>query len=196
MSLERIKANILEQANTEAERLLKGTEEGLGLKLSRAKTSLREEMERRLAALDRELQEENSRALSALRAQNQLKLLEIKNQIVEDIFQKVLEHLLSLPTQEYLAHLEGWLNRLEIKEKAYLRLSPEDSKRVGQDLVRKINFSRRSEILLLDPDTAPIKGGFILRTKRFEIDHSLETFLKHLKEELTPELARELFGSP
>ena len=195
MTLERIKAHILEQAKTEAERLLKGTEEGLELKLSRAGVSLREEMERKLAALDQELQEENSRALSRLRAQNHLKLLELKNQIIEAIFQQVLDRLLSLPVKEYLALLEGWLNRLELKERSHLRLSSKDTNRIGQELVKRINSSRKREILFLDSETAPIKGGFILRTKRFEIDLSLETFLKQLKEELTPELARELFGT-
>src|SRR3989338_3751687 len=100
MTLGRIKAHILEQAKTEAERLIEGTREGLKLRLSRARASLGEEMEGRLAALDQKLQEENAFALSRLRAQNHLKLLELKNQIVEGIFHRVLEHLLSLPTQD------------------------------------------------------------------------------------------------
>ncbi|MDI6760565.1 MAG: V-type ATP synthase subunit E [Candidatus Brocadiaceae bacterium] len=202
MTLERIKAHILEQAKTEAERLIEGTREGLELRLSRARVSLRKEMEGRLAALDHKLQEENAFALSRLRAQNHLKLLELKNQLVEGIFHRVLEHLLSLPAQEYLELLEGWLNRLELRERAYLRLSPEDTNRIGEELVNKINSSRKagappgisSEVLFLDTDTAPIKGGFILRTRKFEIDHSVETFLKQLKEDLTPKLAEELFG--
>ncbi len=195
MSLERIKVHILGQAKTEADRLLKATEEGLELKLSRTRASLKEDTEKRLAALDQELQEENLRNLSRLRAQNHLKLLELKNRIIEGIFQQVLEHLLSLPAQEYLALLEGWLNRLEIKEKTYLSLSPGDTERLGEKLVNRINSSRKTELLFLDPHAAPIRGGFILKTKKFEIDHSLETFLKQLKEELTPELARLLFGT-
>lgn len=195
MSLEHIKAHILEQAKSEAERLLKAAKEGLELKLSRAKVSLKEEMEGRLAALDQELQEENAHALSELRAQNRLKLLELKNQIIEGIFQRVLKHLLSLSTEEYLALLEGWLNLIELKEKAYLRLSSEDAKRIGQELVERINSTRKVELLFLDPNPVPIKGGFILKTKNFEIDHSLETFIRRLKEELTPELAKELFGA-
>ncbi len=194
MSLERIKAHILEQAKSEAEQLLKAAKEGLELRLSRARTSFREEMERRLNALDKELKEENTRALSALRVKNQLKLLELKNQLIEDIFQRVLNHLLSLPAEDYLALLEGWINRLELKEKSYLRLSPEDAKRIGQELVRRINSSKKGEILSLDPEPAPIKGGFILKTKKFEIDNSVETVLKQLKETSIPELAKELFG--
>lgn len=195
MSLERIKSHILEQAKTEAERLLKGTREGLELKLSSARASLRQEMEKRLAALDQKLQEENSHTLARLRAQNHLRLLELRNQILEGIFQQVFDQLLSLPVKKYLALLEGWLDRLELKEKSYLRLSPEDAHRIGEELVKRINSARKRELLLLDPDTAPIKGGFILRTKKFEIDHSLETFLRQLREELTPDLARELFGT-
>lgn len=195
MSLEHIKVHILEQAKGEAERILKTAREGLELRLSSTRTSLREEMDKRLATLDQELREENARILTALRAQKQLRLLGLKNQIIEELFQQVLEHLLGLPTEEYLALLEGWLSRLELRERAYLRLSPQDTQRIGEELVRRINSSRKVEMLFLDSTPAPIKGGFILRTRKFEIDHSLETFLRQLREELTPELAREIFGT-
>jgi V/A-type H+-transporting ATPase subunit E len=195
VSLERIKAHILEQAKNEADRIVKTAREGLELRLSRARVSLKEEMERRLVALDQKLQEENAQALSELQARNQMRLLELKNQLIGDLFQRTLKHLLSLSTQEYLALLEGWLNRLEPKERAYLRLSPEDTARIGEELVKRVNSARKMDLLLLDPNPVPIKGGFILKTKKYEIDHSLETFIRHLKEELTPELAKELFGA-
>ncbi len=193
MSLERIRDHILQQAKDEAERLLKEAKERIEVKLLKARTSLKKELEERLTTLDQELQEENARALSALKAQNQLKLLELKNQLINRLFEQVLGHLLALSTENYLALLEGWLNKLDLKEKANLRLSPDDTRRIGEELVKRVNFSKKKEFLSLDPGPAAIKGGFIIRTKTFEIDHSLETFLGYLKEELSPEIAKGLF---
>lgn len=194
MPLERIKTHILEDAHKEAERLLKSAQEDLELKISRARASLQKEVERRLETLKKELQREKERFLFRLQANYNMELLRLKNEIIDGVFQDALEHILSLPEQDYLALLEGWLKKTEIPAKSELRLCERDLRRIGPELVRRINESAKKELLLLSDSPVDIKGGFILGTKNFEIDRGLDTLLSHLREECTPFVAAQLFG--
>lgn len=194
MPLEKIKTHILEDARREAERLLKATQEDLELKISRTRASLQKEVQKRLETLGGELQREKERSLFRLQANYNMELLRLKNKIIDAVFQDALEHILSLPEQDYLALLEGWLKKTEIPEKSELKLCDRDLRKVGPGLVRRINESAKKELLLLSHSPADIKGGFILRTKNFEIDRSLDALFGHLREEFTPFVAAQLFG--
>jgi V/A-type H+-transporting ATPase subunit E len=192
--LEKIKTHILEDARRETERLLKATQEDLELKISRTRASLQKEVQKRLETLGGELQKEKERSLFRLQAHYNMELLRLKNKTIDAVFQDALEHILSLPEQDYLALLEGWLKKMEIPEKSELKLCDRDLRKVGPGLVRRINESAKKELLLLSHSPADIKGGFILRTKNFEIDRSLDALLSHLREEFTPFVAARLFG--
>lgn len=194
MSLERVKAQILEDARKEAEALIRTAREGLQNKLERARLSLREDLEERLTLLSRELQEEKRRALSNLQASYDLELLSLKNHIIDRLLGQALDRILSLPRGEYLTLLESWLRNTNIREKAELRLSSRDMKDIGPELVKKINESVQADLLHLSTSPIDIRGGFVLVTKDFEVDRSLDTLLRHLREELAPVVAEKLFG--
>ncbi|MFQ5956149.1 MAG: V-type ATP synthase subunit E [Candidatus Brocadiales bacterium] len=194
MSLERIKTQIFEDANKEAERLVGAAQNGLARKLGREKLLLKEGFEKRLETLHKELQKEKEKTLSLLKVRYDQQILELKNGVIDRLFKEAIDGVLSLTREEYLALLGGWLDRLSIDEKVELELSNRDLRSIGPELVRRANESRKKDLFFLATSAANIKGGFVLKTKNFEIDRSLECVLDHLREELISEVAEKLFG--
>lgn len=194
MSLEKIKAQALEDARKQAEKLIEAAQSGLKMKLDREKLLLKEEFDKRLEALHRELQKEKEKTLSILKARYDRQILELKNDMIDRVFEGAMKAVLSLTRQEYLELLLGWLSRLRVDEKFELRLSAKDLRIVGPELVRRANEACGRDVFFLSTSTADIKGGFVLRAKNFEIDRSLEAVLSYLREELLPQVAEKLFG--
>ncbi|MCB7129580.1 MAG: V-type ATP synthase subunit E [Candidatus Brocadiales bacterium] len=194
MTLERINARLLEDARKEAERLVEVAGHGIKLKLDREKQLQKERLEKRLETLRKELEEEKGGNRSLLNARYKKQILESKNNIIDRLFQEAADSVLSLDRQEYLALLEEWLDRLSIDEKAELALSSKDLRGIGPELVRKANDSCSEDVLFLATSAADIKGGFILKTKTFEIDRSLECVLSQLREDPISEVVEKLFG--
>ncbi len=194
VSLERIKTRLLEDARKEAERLIEAAENGIRLKLDQEELSLKREVEGRLETLRRELREENERTLSRLKSGYDRQLLELKNKVIDRVLEEAMGNILSLSKQEYLALLEGWLKGLNIKEKAEVMLPNKDLRGVGPELVRMANESCGSDIFFLATSAVNIQGGFIVKTKNFEIDRSLECEANHLREEPILDVAEKLFG--
>lgn len=194
MTLERINARLLEDARKEAEGLIQAAESGLEMKLNREELSLKEGVEKGLNALRKELREKNEKTLSLLRSDYKKQILERKNGIIDRVFEEAIDGIVSLERQEYLALLEEWLERLKVEEKAELMLSNKDLRGVGPELVRKANDSCTEDIFSLATSAVNIRGGFILRTKGYEIDRSLECIISHLREEPLSDVAEKLFG--
>lgn len=174
--------------------MLGAAEHSLELKLNREKLLLQEELAGRVKTLKKELQEEKVKTLSLLRTRYNRQILELKNKIIDRLFQEATGGILTLTRQEYPAMLEEWLDRLGIDEKAELKLSSKDLKGVGPELVRKANDARGKNLFSLAASAVDIEGGFILKAKNFEIDRSLDCILGHLREDLTSEVAEKLFG--
>lgn len=194
MSLEKIKTQVLEDARKQAEKLIEAAQSGLTLKLDREKLLLKEGLDKRLEALRRELQTEKEKTLSIQKASYDQQILELKNKVIDRVFEGAMKGVLSLTRQEYLELLVGWLDRLRVGEKVELQLSARDLRIIGPELVRRANESCGKDIFFLSTTAANIKGGFILKAKNFEIDRSLEAVLGHLREELLPQVAEKLFG--
>ena len=52
-----------------------------------------------------------------------------------------------------------------------------DLKRITDDFIGSINKGRKAKIIL-NKTAIEIKGGFILKTKHYEIDYTLDTIVK------------------
>ena len=174
--------------------MIEVAEHGIKLKLDREKQLQKERLEKRLETLHKELEEEKEKNRSLLKARYNKQILESKNNIIDRLFQEAADSILSLDRQEYLALLEEWQDRLSIDEKAELTLSSKDLRGIGPELVRKANDSHSEDVLFLATTAADITGGFILKTKTFEIDRSLECVLSQLREDPISEVAEKLFG--
>ena len=116
-----------------------------------------------------------------------------KRQIIEEIFNAVVEKLKRLGPEEYACFMERLLQDA-VGTKSEV-LSPSEKESVfTEDFVKKLN-ARHGWKLTLGPKTARIAGGFLLKEKDYEtvVDWlSIKESIRHKEED---RIIAELFGN-
>ncbi|MFQ5714800.1 MAG: V-type ATP synthase subunit E [Candidatus Scalinduaceae bacterium] len=186
MSLKRIKNSILTDAKKEAERIIEDAKERLQERVRDEKSKIEEGLKEKYTRLGKKLEEDKKRELIEQRTNCRMELLGIKNNTIEEIFKKAEEKFIS--DEQYWRSMEKWLKG--INETGRILVSTRDSKRFNSEFINKIS---KKDNLVVDKKHIDIKGGFILKTGRFEIDRTLDTILGNLRIELEPLIAEKLF---
>jgi len=196
VSVDRIKTAILSEAGKEADRIREAGRKKADEKYRGAEHQLAERLRQRLQEAEQYQRDLANRAIIALRSQLSMELLTAKNELVDRVVDKALDSVVNLPSNGYRVLLMKWLKAAPQGEKGELLLNERDRKAFGQQLVTDLNRVRPKEAaLVLAQQTLPIRGGFVLRTARYEIDRTLDSTIAKLREEMAPEIASELFGS-
>ncbi len=187
MSLKRIKDSILTDAKKEAERIIEDAKERFREKTRYEKSKIEEGLKETYTRLGKKFEEDKKRELIEQRTNYRMELLRIKNNIIEEIFKKAEERFIS--DEQYWRSIKKWLK--DINETGQILVNTRDSKRFKSEFVNKIS---KKGNLVVDKKHIDIKGGFILKTARFETDRTLDTILGNLRIELEPLIAEKLFG--
>lgn len=193
MSIERITKSILNDAEKEAARILHAAQIATQRKINSAREEQKKNLTERSKAIEVEFEEKKAKELSNLKASYGHQLLESKNATIDDVFKRAVQNVALLSDGEYLSVIEKWLQA--INTAGQISISSKDSKRITHEFISRINQSRKeSSQLSLSKDFADIRGGFILKTEKFEIDYSIDAIASNLRERLGPKIAKELFG--
>jgi len=196
VSVDRIKTAILSEAGKEADRIREAGRKKADEKYRVAEHQLAEQLRQRLQEAEQYQRDLANRAIISLRSQLSMELLAAKNELVDRVVDKALDSVVNLPSNGYRVLLMKWLKAAPQGEKGELLLNDRDRKAFGQQLVTDLNRVRPKEAaLVLGQQTLSIRGGFVLRTARYEIDRTLDSTIAKLREEMAPEIASELFGS-
>lgn len=194
MSLEKIREAVIGKAQREKEDIIARAKAGSEQKTRTAREAIREGIERRLRGIEAEFREEIKRQIASLNREHRLKLLEMKNRIIDDIFTKAADKVFNLPDEKYLAMMERQLMKIDSDLPGKLFVNARDLKRIDHLFMDRINSRCQGNSKIeLNKDPVDIKGGFIFKTKRFEIDQTLDTIMADLRRELAPMIAKELF---
>lgn len=182
--------DILKKIKKETEEKIKKIKEETDLEIKKIEEKYQEEIEKKKNQILILVKEEADKKIK----HHQIKVsLETKNlilfkkqEILEEIYQEVLNELSKLNDKDYLKLLlilikkcpeKGEIipakNREKITQKAIL-----ESK-------KELNFSYKS---------LPIKGGFIFSSENLEIDATFENLIKIIHEKIEIEVNRILFG--
>jgi vacuolar-type H+-ATPase subunit E/Vma4 len=95
--------------------------------------------------------------------------------------------------EEHRAVMESWMRELPADTAGQVVCNERDRARL-EPLVAKLNAGRPLEARLeLSQQSAPLLGGVLFKTEKFEIDLSLDARLRQLREELVPEVSRIVF---
>lgn len=187
MSIERIRNYIIENAQKEAEQIIKTAEEKFRNDTESAKLSLEKKYQEMLQADEKHLREDMKRYLGKFKSDCKMELLEVKNRAIDGVLERAIGQIQSLPDDEYLALIGKWLAKVPDNLEGELFVSARDLKMITNDFIDDINKSRKAKISL-NTMAIDIKGGFIVKTKHYEIDYSLDTVVKNLRTALIPEL--------
>lgn len=158
--------SILEEANIEAENI-----KTLGLR----------NIERDMAVLKRQ-------SLANIRLEIQKSILMEVQSAIEDVFSRAFQEVLESPN--YFDYLLNGLLALDFKGNEEIILSNYDLQRFGDFLSKElkrikgdINFSISS---------GDIRGGFIVRSKDFDINNTLELAFQNVRQEIEQEVGKIL----
>ena len=188
MSIERIRNYIIENAQKEAEQIIKTVGEQFRNETESARLSLEKKYQEMLQADEEHLREDMKRFLGKFKSDYKMELLEVKNKVIDSVLESAVCRIQSLPDNDYLILMGKWLAKVPDHLEGELSLNTRDLKRINNAFIDDINKSRKARISL-NTTTIDIKGGFIVKTKHYEIDYALDTIVKNLRTTLIPKLS-------
>lgn len=193
MSLDHIRETILAEARAESERIVSTAHERKEQRLAAARESFEAEFARRSEQAGNELSQKADRQVVARRAEHNLALLKRRNEILDDLFERAADRLAALPDEEYCAVVGEWMQDLPSDAGGAVLCNERDRERLA-GLVARLNDDRSEGAQLrMEERAVPLRGGVLFQTENYEIDLSLDSRLKRLRETLAPEVAKLVF---
>jgi V/A-type H+-transporting ATPase subunit E len=187
MSIERIRNYIIENAKKEAAQLIKTAEEQFRNETEAAKLSLEKKYQEILQTDEKHLREDMKRYLGQFKSDCKMELLEVKNKVIDGVLGYAINRIQSLSDDEYLALFGKWLAKAPDNLEGELFVSVADLKRIPSNFIDDLNRNRKAKVCL-SKNAVDVKGGFILKTRNYEIDYSLDTVVENLRTALIPKL--------
>ena len=136
--------------------------------------------------------EREDRLVSAAQMESRKTALAAKQKLVEKAYDMALEKLCSMPDDRYIEIVAELLVQAAPGGRGTVLFAPEEAKRIGAAAVAKAHEKLNGQ-LTLSPETLPIKGGFILRDERVEVNGTFETLVRLQKAETAGAVAKKLF---
>lgn len=188
----KIRAKILSDAKTEAEKILQEAkiraEEILKQSTNRAG-----EIEKETGVIAKDTKrKELERRLSEARMQNRKILLQEKRKIIDSVFDETKKRLLSLKKADYINFITRMIKDEVGGDKFTLILAESDIKKFGEGIYKEIlkKIGSKENVKF---EKGNFSGGCILIMETYEFNAIIETLLDKIKEKLESELAKTLF---
>lgn len=193
MGIETITEKILAEANDDARRIFeKGRYDGRATiyRTERLIKQKQSDIEQK-AVTDAENVKKRKNSVAELEARKMR--LAAKQEAISRSFSDAMKKLAELPEEDYISLLARSVEQTG-DEGGELRLNAKDKARIGQKLVDRINKEGKAGTLTLSEHTIDAAGGFVLRRGAVEINSTLEVMVEAIREEVTPDVVKTLFG--
>ncbi len=190
--IDNIKNKILSEAEAEAAKLEAEAKELAGAKAAEAAEQLSKDkssiLERgaRLAKLSAE------RIVSSAAKEQRTKALAVKQELIGEVFEEAKAELEKLPDADYRKLLVKLIGQNSDSGREEV-LFPAADAAIAADIVSQVN-AETGKALTVSKDCAAVSKGVILRDGDVEINLSLANIAEQMREELTPAVAKLLFG--
>lgn len=180
------KETIINEAKSEAENILADFKQ----KAEAEKNQIIEEYKK--------LAEEKKRKIytTAELSQRQA-FLQVKQQLIDDVFEKAIEKLENLPVKKYQNLLHNMLIASVVTGEEEIIVSAKDLPKITPEFIDKVNAELKKQgkagKLKLSAKTDDMIGGFILISKDMEINCTFDSLIKLERENSEIEIAKILF---
>jgi V/A-type H+-transporting ATPase subunit E len=191
--MEKVSKKILDDAKQKADEIIKEAE----AKKKENEAKIKEQITRVKEETERLVSDQKNREYDRIAGRAKLDLrndtLRLKREIMGGLFNKAVNRLVNKKSDEYLRIIKELLSRDEVKEGGEGELIIcEKENRIDEKFIKTVNKELGSSFTI-SKERRPLKGGFILRRGKVEIDASFETLVKSKKERLEMALAKILF---
>jgi len=146
---------------------------------------------------EKEGKELKERIISKAKMQVRDMILKQKQDTIDKVFDAVTEKINSMDTNSYREFIKKIIiNNVEFGDEEII-ISAKDKERIDVSLISEINNmliqNGKMGNLTLSAETANIVTGFILRRKGLEINCTIDSIIRNLRDELETEIANILF---
>jgi V/A-type H+-transporting ATPase subunit E len=191
--IDKITERITMDAQADANAILARAQEDASAVLANYQKMAEDEKNRLLEEGRKKMAEREIRMVSVAELEGRKQLLSVKQQLISEAFAKALDSLLHLPTEEYVSLLTNLVANAAAGNEELL-FSEKDREAYGEQVTAAANQKLgKNGKLTLAAETRPIQGGVILKQGDIEVNCSLETQVRMMKEELALEIAAVLF---
>ena len=138
---------------------------------------------------------EEKKILSQCEHIEKLKMLETRQEIIEETLLKAKSEILNLDDKAYFDAILKLLEGRVLSEKGEFAMNEKDMKRIPSDFAASIASvaAKRGGQLALSDNAASIDGGFILKYGNIEINSSIEALFDEYRDEFVDIVNKVLF---
>lgn len=198
MSLENILSEILKEGEEEKLKIIRDAHEMADNILAKAKEDIKEFKREQGEKINKEAMSVKERIITSFELKKDKELLTEKKRVLDEVFDKVIKKVKSLPKEEYLNFLEKLILKYVQTGDEQLFISEDDKKIVDEGFLKRINEKLRTSgkagNIVLSEETASILGGVILGRENIKINASLELIVEDIREKWEKEVGQILFS--
>ncbi|MCQ2452579.1 MAG: V-type ATP synthase subunit E [Oscillospiraceae bacterium] len=195
--IEKITARIQADADAAKAALLKKAEQEADALLDEYRQKARAEYETLRTEGELAAKSQKEQLISAARLEVNKQLLQTRQELMAQAFEKATEELRALPADRYLLLLTRLAVSASRTGKEELIFNEADRARYGEQAVASANAALaatgKPAGLTLSDSTRPLDGGLVLKDGRIEVNCSLSSLIDTRRDELAVEVSRILF---
>lgn len=143
---------------------------------------------------EREAASRKERIISNANLQVRNEKLKAKQEVISEVFEESIEVLCSLSEKDFINFVENSILNSHIAGEQKIILNNEGGKIISDSVLAEINKELKTKAhIIVSDEIRNFKGGFILEKDGIEINNTFEALMESLKDDLSLEVARELF---
>lgn len=148
-----------------------------------------------LEKAEREAISRKERIISGAELQARNESLEAKQKVISEVFELTVEALCNAGNDDLKEFVKETILNIDVSGEQNLILNDAGKKVISEELITEINkeLGEKASITLSE-ETGNFKGGFILEKDGIEINNTFEALVTSLKDDLSLEVAKVLFG--
>ena len=202
MAIEDILRKIRNEAEAKADEIIRNAESEKESILKKAKEEAALLKEKLLKEGKDSAAQDRKRKITMANLEARKEILALKQKLIEKAFEKALEKLCSFSAEEYRRAVKKMLISAVTSGEEEIIISAADEKKLTPDFIGGVNEALkkggRKGNLRFSPQKRNIRGGFILRDGRKEVNLSFDSLIEEKRDELEGSLIGIIFdkGNP
>jgi V/A-type H+-transporting ATPase subunit E len=198
MALEDILKKIKNDALLQTRQIKEETQREIEIRLKKVDQELEKEKKEKIEEIKKKAHQFLEQEISTLELALKKETLQLKQELIENIFSLAFKKIRELPPQEYREYFKKIiLENTETGDEEVI-VSKYDQDKFTPEFLESINRELVQRKLLGKLSLAPIKGNFlggvILKGKDKERNCSLEVIFQEVKESILPQVSKILFS--
>jgi len=196
--VEQLTQKILEDAKIQADSIKKQAQAEAQTILGQTRERVETQCSQIIAEANQKAEEIRERLVSVAQLNGRKTKLQVKQELIAQVFDQALDRLCSMPDEQYSQVLLTMISAAVEKGTEEIMLSERDRSRLSPDFLMKVNQQLQKKglqgSLQISDQEAQIKGGFILKSGDILVNYSFEALIKQKYDDLAMEVAGLLFS--